>query len=381
MSIPVPQFPVPSLEDLVTQAKSDLASIDGVDQVLPVGVAPVLALIFAKMAAGQYAYLAKFPNRCLIPTLTVAPYLDRICSGVGISREPAMQASDGTVAVSGAAGIPIASGTQLAATINSTQIIVQTTQTATIPAGSTSINIPVSAVTAGSIGNLAAGTQVNLLTAVAGINGVATISTALSGGEDAETDGSLQIRLGERLAVTPQGGAPADFVDWAMSVSGVTRVWVYPTQFGLGTVAVTFMMDGRANPVPQVGDVADVQAAIVAAAPCPPGAEAYTAFACAPLAVPVAIAGLVPAVGFTVAQAQASVVAAVAALNYVTTPGGLGWDSTQKGFVTGGTLKLNKIYAAISNAAGVDSFDLTSPISDIVVGFGQITQLETTSFS
>lgn len=381
MSTPVPQFPVPALDDLVTQVKADLAGIDGIDQVLPVGVAPVLALIFAKLAAGQYAYLAKFPNRCLIPTLMVKPYLDRVCAGVGITRSPATQASGGSITINGTSGIPIDAQTQLVATVNSTQVVLQTVAPVEIPSGSSSVSVGVIAVTAGSIGNLETGTQVNLLTGIPGINGVATLTTGLSNGLDEENDASLQTQLAERLAVTPQGGAPADFVDWALSVNGVTRVWVYPVQYGAGTVAVTFMMDGRPNPVPLATDVTNVQAAIVAKAPCPPGSEAYTTFVCTPETVPVSISGLVPAAGYTTADAEAAITDAVAALNYVTTPGGLGWDSKQNAYVTGGTLKLNKIYAAISNAPGVDSFDLVAPTADITVPYGQITQLDAPTFS
>ncbi|HTW71490.1 MAG TPA: baseplate J/gp47 family protein [Acetobacteraceae bacterium] len=43
---------------------------------------------------------------------------------------------------------------------------------------------------------------------------------------------------------------------------GVTRAWVFPLNRGPGTVDGAFVMDGRANTIPQPADVAAVQSAI-----------------------------------------------------------------------------------------------------------------------
>jgi uncharacterized phage protein gp47/JayE len=47
----------------------------------------------------------------------------------------------------------------------------------------------------------------------------------------------------ESYAAPPHGGNQADFVTWALQVTGVTRAWCAPWIAGAGTVTVFFMMD------------------------------------------------------------------------------------------------------------------------------------------
>ncbi|MDD2794354.1 baseplate J/gp47 family protein [Acidocella sp.] len=374
MSTPVPTFPVPAFADLVQQIAADFSALPGADVTLPVGVIPVFTLVLAKLAAGQYAYLANFPNRCLLPTLLEAPYLDVYAGGVGLKREPAYAAS-GTVSFQGTSGTPLPLGVQMQ---DSTGTYTLTTTAAGVWTGST-VSAPVVVSPAGSGGNLPANAPVTLLIGVAGINanGV-VVAPGLSGGVAAETDAQLQVRLGARLSNPPQGGANADFVAWAKSVTGVTRVWVYPAQNGPGTVVVMFALDGRANPIPLAPDIANVQAAINAAAPV---IGSYAAVAQAALATAVTIHGLTPAPGYTLAQAQAAATAVVAALNYTTTPGGYGWDAQLEDYATGGTIYLEQIATAIGNAPGVGTFDLTAPAADVTAPYGQMVQLAAPTFT
>ncbi len=376
MTTQVPVFPVPALADLQTQILADLASVPGLDQTLGVGVTPVLALLLAKLAAGEYAYLAQLPNRALIPTLMAFPYLDVYCQPFGLTREPATAAS-GNVILTGAPGIPIPAGVQMQDSTGT--VTLQTMAAAQIAPGAQSVAVPVQSITTGMAANLLPNAPVTLLTAIAGILATGAVDgNGLSGGADQESDAALQARLAERLGSPPQGGAVMDFVAWAKQVGGVTRVWVYPTQNGPGTATLAFMMDGRANPVPLAADVANVQAAINAAAPV---VGDYIVLSIQAQAVPVAVHGLTAANGYTLAQVQAGVSAAIAALNYLTTPGGYGWDGQAQNFLSGGTLYLEQIYAAIANTPGVAAFDLAAPAADITVNYGYIVQLGAPSFA
>ena len=220
-----------------------------------------------------------------------------------------------------------------------------------------------------------------LLTAIAGVQAVGVIlSPGLSGGTDAETDAALQVRLGERLSNPPQGGADADYVAWAKLVPGVTRVWVYPATSGAnaGTVALTFMMDGRTNPIPLAADVTAVQAAI---APVRPNTAGVSVFAPTAYDHAVTVTGLTAAGGYTLTQAQAGIDAAIAAFNYTTTPGGYGWDGQAEAFLTGGVTYLERLSAALANAPGVGTFDLTLPASDITEAYGYVSQFAGATFS
>jgi uncharacterized phage protein gp47/JayE len=97
------------------------------------------------------------------------------------------------------------------------------------------------ALTAGTVGNLPAGTLMNLET---GIPGVETIETAgdMTGGVEQETDDQLRERILFRIQNPPMGGSQADYVRWAMAVPGVTRAWASPA-IGPGTMTVRFLMD------------------------------------------------------------------------------------------------------------------------------------------
>lgn len=372
MTQPVPNFPVPAFADLQSQILADFAGLPGADITLRVSTVMVMAKILSKLSAAEYAYLAALVNRALIPTLMVAPYLDVYCGGVGLKRDAPTPAI-GSVTFGGTNTVPLPLGSQMQ---NSNGTVVLTTTAAGTVSGNV-VTVPVVSAP-GSAGNLASGAPVTLLVGVAGINASGTVTTALTGGADAETDAQLQVRLGARLSNPPQGGANADFVAWAKLVGGVTRVWVYPTQFGPGTVVVQFMMDGRVNPVPLSADVAAVQASINANAAV---VGAYTAVAPTAEAVAVTVHNLVPAPGYTLAQAQAAATSAVAALNYTTTPGGYGWDAQLENYATGGTIFQEVISAAIANAAGVGTFDLTAPTTDITAAYGSIVQLSAPTFT
>ena len=365
-------FPVATYEDTLAQIRADFTALPGADVTLRVGTIPVLAKILAKLSTSELLYLAALPNRALIPTKMQAPYLDYYCAGVGLTRLGAAP-SAGSVSFTGNIAIP--SGSQMQDSTGT--VILQTTAIGTV-SGNT-VTAPVVTVSGGSAGNLAAGAPATLLVGIAGVQAVGNVlSPGLTGGTDAETDAALQVRLGERLSNPPQGGANADYVAWAKMVPGVTRVWVYPAQNGPGTVAVTFMMDGRANPIPLSADVAAVQAAINAVRPTTAG---VTVFAPAPSAIAPTITGLTPASGYTLSAAQAAAAAAVANLNYTTTPGGYGWDGQAENYLTGGTAYREQVSAAISSAAGVGTFDLSVPASDVTVTYGNIIQFSAPTFS
>lgn len=376
MTQPVPTFAIPTFEQLQADTAADFTNIPGADITLRYGVTNVMSFILAKLAAGEYLYLSGLINRALIPTLMVAPYLDVFCAGVGITREGAA-AAGGTVQFNATPGIPLPSGALMQDSTG--QVILATTASVTGATGTTSIIVPVVAATLGSIGNLPAGAPVTLQTGVAGIQASGIVaSPGLTGGVNAETDAALQTRLQARLSLPPQGGASYDYVSWAKLVSGVTRVWVFPLYYGPGTVVVQFTTDGRANPLPLSADITAVQNQINAKAPVI-GTTYVQALAAETLAV--TLHNLTPATGYTLAQAQANVTSAIAALNYTTTPGGLAWDSVQQNYVTGGMLQLQTIYAAIANAPGVGGFDLVAPTADTTATFGNIVQLAAPTFT
>lgn len=101
---------------------------------------------------------------------------------------------------------------------------------------------PVQSVEAGAAYNLTAGEELTLVSSIAGVTG-ATVTTAIAGGTDAETDDSLRARILARTQNPPRTGTAEDYVAWALEVPGVTRAWCHPRESGPGTVTVRIMAD------------------------------------------------------------------------------------------------------------------------------------------
>lgn len=137
------------------------------------------------------------------------------------------------------------------------------------------------ALEAGSAGNISNGSTVTLTSPISGLSSDAEVQTTLIEGDDEEDIEVLRTRLIERMQNPPAGGTVADYIAFAKTVVGVTRVWVLPGYLGQGTVAVTFVEDGEDPIIPSAPKVQEVEDAILER--CPIEADA-TAFA--PIAVP-----------------------------------------------------------------------------------------------
>lgn len=272
----------------------------------------------------------------------------------------AATASTGTATFTGTTGTVIPAGT-LVQRSDGTQY--STDASATLVGGT--VSTAITAVVPGEAGDAATSTSLTLVTAIAGLDSAATVdSPGLGGGSDTESDAALRTRVIERLQTPPQGGAVADYVQWARLVTGVTRVFVEEgsssTGFGLGTVSVTFTTDeDPAGPIPDSVKVAEVQASIDALKPVGP---AVTVFA--PTAVNLDLTIQLTPNNATV---QAAVKASLE-------------DMLRAEAKPGTTLSLSKIREAVSTAAGEESHTLQSPTADVVTTTAELLVLGTITF-
>jgi uncharacterized phage protein gp47/JayE len=129
-----------------------------------------------------------------------------------------------------------------------------------LPVGSTSVNIPVTCQQAGSIGNIATGTQLLWGSAVPGIDGVQFVDSSTGiPGIDMETDDQLRAR-----ALNSFRGLSISTKDWyqstAESVIGIQSALVVPQGRGPGTVDIYVV--GQNNTIPSSSLIAAVQNAI-----------------------------------------------------------------------------------------------------------------------
>ena len=112
-----------------------------------------------------------------------------------------------------------------------------TTEDATLPANSLSLDVPARAETPGAAGNALAGTVTVLVTPSAAVESV-TNSAAFTGGTDGESDDALRARLLQRCAQPANGTNAAWYRQLALSCAGVASANVVPRANGVGTVAV-----------------------------------------------------------------------------------------------------------------------------------------------
>ncbi len=340
-------FQRPDLTTLVTRAQADTAArLSGVDPALRRSLVGVLSAVRAGSVHGLYGYLDWLAKQ-LMPDTAELEHLERWASiWLGENRKAATAAT-GQASFTGLNGSAIPSGTQL---LRADGQEYATTQEALVAAGVATA--PVQAVAAGVAGNADPGILLNLISPVSGVQPQASAPAGLTGGADAETDDSLRARLLSRIRKPVRGGASDDYVTWALTVPGVTRAWTSAQELGTGTVTLRFMMDGTyADGIPQVADVALVQAVLDALRPVT--ADLYVV-APVPLSLGLSIR-LTP----DLASVRAAVEAELA-------------DMLLYEAVPGGTIPISHIREAISIALGETDHVLLSPTEDVVCAAGEI---------
>lgn len=327
-------FDRPTLRALVERTLADtLSRLTDAEQ-LRRSDARVYARVLAGASHELHGHLQWIAQQVIYDTAD-AEFLERWASLWAITRKPAEFAS-GVLAATGAGTVP--QGT-LYRRADGAEF--EVTASTVVPA-----DVPVQAVVAGAAGNTAAGEPLSLMTPIAGVNTVASVSAAgLVNGSDVEDDASLRARFLARIRRPPNGGSADDYVMWALEVPGVTRAWVFPQELGPGTVTVRFVRDGDTPIFPDAGEVAAVQAHLEDVRPVT--AQVYTF---APTAVPLDFSiELTPDTPEVRAAVQASL-----------------QDLLTREAAPGATILLSHIREAISIAAGETDHVLTVPSANVV---------------
>ncbi len=251
-------FDRPTLPELVEQQLLEIeARLPGAEARLRQSNLNVLARVFAGGLHQQYGFLDWLSRQCF-PDSADDEFAERWANIWLLNgRKPAVIAQ-GTVHLSGNAGAVLPAGSVL---VSSAGLEYQTLAEVTLGAGGADVAIGARVV--GAAGNAPAGAALTLTNPVAGINGSAIVTApGLTQGSDIEPIVDLRQRVLRRIQTPPQGGSVTDYVQWATSVAGVTRAWVLPMQLGVGTVVVLFVRDGDSVIIPDVSEIATVQAAI-----------------------------------------------------------------------------------------------------------------------
>lgn len=349
-------FNRPTLAEIVARIESDIETRLATGKLLARSFLAIMARAYAGAVHLLYGYIS-WAIRQLFPDTAEAEYMTRWASIWGVNRTGATFA-EGNVTFTGINGSVIPEGTRLKRSDGGFYL---TTAAATIAAGSATV--AVKAVNAGVGGNTPAA---GVLTMVNSITGVATSVTVAAGGLvdglDSESDESLRVRLLDRIQQPPHGGAIFDYVKWAKEVAGVTRAWAEGNYIGLGTVGVTFVMDGEADIIPDSDKVDEVQAYIDSPYRRPATAAVYVY---APTAVPM---------NFTIhlapdnADIRANVATSLREL-------------LRRQAEPGATILISKIREAVSVAAGENDNVVTVPSANVTHDPGEIAVMGTITWT
>lgn len=282
--------------------------------------------------------------------------LARHASEWGIERKQPSLAV-GKASVTGIDGSIIVAGTILQRN-DQVQYVLLTD--ATISGGTGSLIIK--AVEAGISGNCPVGTKLNFISPVNGVQSLAVVAddgsgSGITAGADIEDVELWRGRILDRIQNPAQGGAKKDYEKWAKEVPGVTRAWPYPLHDGVGSVYLTFVMDGKPGTIiPSLTEVANVQAYLEVARPT---TAEVTVFAPEPVPVNFEI-HLNP----NTVEVQNAIKAELAAF-------------FRREAVPGDKLLISRIREAISTAAGEFDHELVTPTANIISDFGDLPVLGT----
>lgn len=348
-------FDRPTFAALLDRARTDIESrLTGADAYLRRSVEGVLSRVLTGLAHSLHGYLAEFLAKQLMPDTAIGAYLNRWASIWGITRNVAT-VSQGDCTFTGSDPTPMPAGTQI-------QIgdYTYTTDVLATMSGGT-LTVAVTSEDTGAATQAEAGQTASLTSPIAGIDSDGVVAAGgISDGANIESNEALLVRLLERIQSPPKGGGPGDYVAWAKEVTGVTRAWQFDNWTGVGTVGVTFARDDDASPIPDAGEVTDVQDHIDTVAPVTADVTVY------------APAEVTLDADITLVPLTAAVKAAV---NAELT------DLLQREAYPKGTLLVSHIDEAISIAAGETDHTLNSPTADITYTQSQLGTLGTTVWS
>jgi len=348
-------FARPTLTELIDRVITDISSrVTGVDSaVLRRSLLGIVGQSEAGAVHMLYGYLDWIAKQSIIDTAE-KEYLERWASIWKVIRKTAGFAQ-GSVAFSGNTGSTILDGT-----IVQRQDGVQYKVLGDAVFSGGPLIVPIIALEAGEAGNFGSSLPIFLLSPIAGVQSTATSATKLEGGVDVESDERLLARLLARIQQPPHGGAKSDYELWALEVSGVTRVWVYPLQMGAGTVTVLFVCDEEVSIIPSPAKVAEVQAYINARRPVT--AEVFVG---APIADPLDMNIKLSPNSSAVQNAVRAELA----------------DLIDRDSAPGGAILISRLREAVSLAAGESNNQIVSPTADVAHATGHMATLGILTFS
>jgi uncharacterized phage protein gp47/JayE len=250
-------FVRPTLQQIIERVEGDFKGALQIVTILRRSFVKALARAISGTAHVVHGHLV-FISKQIFPDQAEVEYLDRWGSIYGLERNAAVY-TQLEVEFTVTAALTIVAGTIMQ---RSDQVEYEIDEDV-IASGAGTITGTVSARVAGAAGNITDGSMISFQSPQPNVAGEALVVSTLVEGEDRETDEAYRQRVVDRIQTPPSGGTVSDYKAWALEVSGVTRVWVFPGHLGEGTVGVSFVEDNDTpSIIPDAPEIAAVQANI-----------------------------------------------------------------------------------------------------------------------
>ena len=361
-------FNRPTLSDLIQRVEGDLKSALSLSTILRRSFLAAIARAKAGVAHTLHGYIQYTGNQ-LFPDTQDEEFLKRTGTIYGIIRNVATFAQL-NVEFTGTTGGSVLAGT-IVQRSDGTQYTIDAT--VVVPASGTAIGLAICN-TEGLTGNMDNGDTLTLLSPIAGVDSTLSVDSTDTEGEDEETLEEYRTRILERFRNPPAGGKVTDYIQYAKTVTGVTRAWVLPAWMGQGNVGVTFVEDNEVPIIPTPAKVTEVEEAILPLHPI-----TATLFVFAPIEKQInptiAISPNTPEVQAAVIEELNDLLLRDGKVRNSADP-----DRVGQSVLYSGIISLSKINEAISIAAGEEDHNLIFPTSDVQPLSGGLVTLGTVTF-
>lgn len=234
----------PTLPQLYQRVRQTIDSFLGTKKRPRLSLVDILAKALAGLSHSLHGHI-EFLAKNLLPDSARGLVLERWAAIFGVFRKRATRSLGKAefTALAPNATVPVAT------VLQAFDLRYETTSEGVAVDGK--ITVDVISIDFGAEQNIDAGIQISLVNPIEGVSSDGIVASGgISGGAKEESDVQLRARLLERIRTPPKGGAVNDYIIWAKEVSGVTRVFVYPTRRGAGTVDVAFVTDDSENIIP-----------------------------------------------------------------------------------------------------------------------------------
>jgi len=363
-------FQRPTLETIIKRIQGDFKTGLGLLTILRRSFLDVLSKAWGAVSHILHGAI-DFAKDQLFPDTQDEDFLLRFGGLFSVVRNPATFA-ELNIEVTGTTGGTVVQGTQYQ---RSDGALYAVKDDIVVPAGPGTATGVIVAVVAGDGGNINDGSTVSLTSPVTGVESDTTVLSTAVEGEDQEDIEDYRTRVIERMQNPPAGGKATDYIAFAKTVTGITRVFVGPGVLGEGTV-ITWSVEDDEDPIfLSPAKVLEVQIAVDNLKPISADHTAAT-----PINNPVDMDIRLKPNTVAVQDAVKSELEDMF-LREAKVAGAIDPEQVGLNIFFDGVISLSKINEAISLAADEEDHVLDSPTANITPLTGGLATLGTVTFS